>query len=187
MYIICPNCKTNFVVESYVLNIKGRKVKCSKCQHVWHQKPVHFDAASQEILPQTVQRRYHVPAIIQQKKISWLAISVIMLSILYLSFLGLMRYKTWQNNLYRQGLHLEIIKLEYLDDQLLLEYRILQQGDFSNPAPNIKISLLGDKRQVVAATSFKAIALSPYRYLYIKTKFESLAAQINILEIVLLN
>lgn len=183
MYIVCPNCKTNFVVAADVFNTKARKVKCCKCQHIWYHRPIQLQSLQQQILPQKVQQRYHVPVIIQQKKISWLSIAAIILILIYVAILGVMRYKTWQNTLYQKGLQLEIVRLEYLDDQLLLEYRILNKGDLSSPPPNIQIALLGERRKVIAATSFKAIALSPYRYLYMQTTFQSLAAKINVLEI----
>ncbi|ADE29703.1 MJ0042-type zinc finger domain-containing protein [Rickettsia prowazekii] len=38
MYITCPNCKTQFIVTSNQIGINGRRVKCSKCKHLWYQK-----------------------------------------------------------------------------------------------------------------------------------------------------
>ena len=38
MYIACPECDTKFVVTPEQIGKHGRKVKCSKCSHVWHQK-----------------------------------------------------------------------------------------------------------------------------------------------------
>nr|WP_253308088.1 MJ0042-type zinc finger domain-containing protein [Rickettsia endosymbiont of Ceutorhynchus assimilis] len=38
MYITCPNCQTKFTVFNEQIGINGRKVKCSKCRHIWHQK-----------------------------------------------------------------------------------------------------------------------------------------------------
>ena len=37
MYIACPECDTKFVVTPQQIGKHGRKVKCSKCSHVWHQ------------------------------------------------------------------------------------------------------------------------------------------------------
>lgn len=43
MYISCPSCSTTFVVESEQISHSGRKLRCSKCRHVWffslHKKP----------------------------------------------------------------------------------------------------------------------------------------------------
>jgi predicted Zn finger-like uncharacterized protein len=38
MYIACPECDTKFVVTSEQIGKHGRKVKCSKCSHIWHQR-----------------------------------------------------------------------------------------------------------------------------------------------------
>ncbi|MFK7973493.1 MAG: zinc-ribbon domain-containing protein [Rickettsiaceae bacterium] len=38
MYISCPKCQTKFVVKSEQIGTYGRKVKCSKCANIWHQK-----------------------------------------------------------------------------------------------------------------------------------------------------
>jgi predicted Zn finger-like uncharacterized protein len=40
MYITCPGCKTRFAVTAEQIGNNGRKVKCSKCFHIWHQKPL---------------------------------------------------------------------------------------------------------------------------------------------------
>ena len=38
MYISCPERDTRFVVNSEQIGTHGRKVKCSKCAHIWHQR-----------------------------------------------------------------------------------------------------------------------------------------------------
>ncbi len=38
MSITCPNCNTSFIVSNDQIGTLGRKVKCSKCQHIWYQK-----------------------------------------------------------------------------------------------------------------------------------------------------
>lgn len=39
MYIACPECTTRFVVTAEQIGKEGRKVKCSKCLHIWQQHP----------------------------------------------------------------------------------------------------------------------------------------------------
>ena len=39
MYITCPECETRFAVTADEIGKNGRKVKCSKCFNIWHQKP----------------------------------------------------------------------------------------------------------------------------------------------------
>lgn len=38
MYITCSNCQTKFVVTNNQIGVNGRRVKCSKCNHIWYQK-----------------------------------------------------------------------------------------------------------------------------------------------------
>ena len=40
MRITCPECTSGFDVPDNAIPEKGRKLKCSQCQHKWHQLPV---------------------------------------------------------------------------------------------------------------------------------------------------
>ncbi|MDO8606972.1 MAG: DUF3426 domain-containing protein [Phaeospirillum sp.] len=40
MLISCPNCATNFSIPDSALGATGRKLKCAKCGHKWHQQPL---------------------------------------------------------------------------------------------------------------------------------------------------
>ena len=37
MIITCPQCETRYTMDAAGLPASGRKVRCSKCGHVWHQ------------------------------------------------------------------------------------------------------------------------------------------------------
>ncbi len=39
MILTCPACSTRFAVDDGALGTAGRRVRCGKCQHVWHQDP----------------------------------------------------------------------------------------------------------------------------------------------------
>lgn len=38
MIIACPKCNTGFFVTPEQIGLSGRRVKCSKCSHIWHAK-----------------------------------------------------------------------------------------------------------------------------------------------------
>ncbi|RAU22814.1 hypothetical protein CU669_05345 [Paramagnetospirillum kuznetsovii] len=40
MLITCPSCSTNFSIPDSALGTTGRKLKCAKCGHKWHQQPM---------------------------------------------------------------------------------------------------------------------------------------------------
>lgn len=48
MHINCPECSSVFEVSSDALGGDGRKVKCAKCKHVWHQKPDNSKESEEE-------------------------------------------------------------------------------------------------------------------------------------------
>lgn len=39
MIITCPSCDSRFEVPTAALGTEGRQVRCSSCQHAWHQMP----------------------------------------------------------------------------------------------------------------------------------------------------
>ena len=39
MILTCSKCATQFTVSAAALGTRGRKVKCSRCAHTWHQEP----------------------------------------------------------------------------------------------------------------------------------------------------
>lgn len=39
MILTCPDCATRFSIKAGMLGPAGRKVRCSRCGHVWHQDP----------------------------------------------------------------------------------------------------------------------------------------------------
>ncbi len=43
MILECPNCQTRFMVPDNAIGADGRKVRCAKCKHQWHQMPDHDD------------------------------------------------------------------------------------------------------------------------------------------------
>ena len=40
MKIACPNCGTRFTVPDNALGTKGRRIRCARCAHTWHQDPL---------------------------------------------------------------------------------------------------------------------------------------------------
>lgn len=39
MILVCPNCTARYEVDGTKFPAEGRKVRCKKCGHVWHQAP----------------------------------------------------------------------------------------------------------------------------------------------------
>jgi predicted Zn finger-like uncharacterized protein len=49
MILTCPECATRYEVDAANFPAEGRKVRCKKCGHAWHQTPEHHDADRAEI------------------------------------------------------------------------------------------------------------------------------------------
>jgi predicted Zn finger-like uncharacterized protein len=39
MIVTCPACATRYSVDPSAISAEGRKVRCTRCSHVWHQMP----------------------------------------------------------------------------------------------------------------------------------------------------
>lgn len=50
MIVACPSCKTRFNVPDTAFPADGRKVKCSNCGEVWHQRPSREEPAPEDDL-----------------------------------------------------------------------------------------------------------------------------------------
>ena len=52
MIISCPECETKFAIADAVLGERGRKVRCFKCGHAWHQMPENAPPPKSSLPPQ---------------------------------------------------------------------------------------------------------------------------------------
>jgi predicted Zn finger-like uncharacterized protein len=39
MIVVCPQCRTRYLVDPRALGADGRRVRCAQCSHIWHHKP----------------------------------------------------------------------------------------------------------------------------------------------------
>lgn len=74
MILTCPSCETRYQTDPAHFGTEGRKVRCAKCGHVWHQMPAEVPvepepeyAAGEEPAPTPVrefsQRAAYAPAV----------------------------------------------------------------------------------------------------------------------------
>lgn len=47
MIVSCPNCETRFTLPDGAISGSGRKMKCAKCGHKWHQMPEDHEAEAE--------------------------------------------------------------------------------------------------------------------------------------------
>jgi len=46
MILSCRSCAARYLVDPHAIGAAGRKVRCAKCGHVWHQEPSHGSTES---------------------------------------------------------------------------------------------------------------------------------------------
>ncbi len=55
MILVCPSCMARYRVKVEALGATGRRVKCTRCSHVWHAEPpehqVEIVHAELEVMP----------------------------------------------------------------------------------------------------------------------------------------
>ncbi len=52
MIISCPNCSTTYKVDDATLGPQGKSVRCSNCEHQWHQQPAPAPTPAPEPIPE---------------------------------------------------------------------------------------------------------------------------------------
>lgn len=57
MLISCPSCKASFAVPAKAIGETGKKVKCTKCAHVWFQEPVRVDKSKLDNIPANIEAK----------------------------------------------------------------------------------------------------------------------------------
>jgi len=181
MYISCPNCQTKFVVPNNQIGINGRRVKCSKCSHIWYQKLDYntgklsdFDKElNHEAVKTPIRNEYsgqfsaNVPVILPytplKKKNSffpllWASFIILCLAILLIdSFECLNKY---------DQLKIEEINLRKSTspDSIKVFYKLSNQSNYQISNPLIKVKVIDSNNQVldeyISITKLKAKILA---------------------------
>ena len=83
-----------------------------------------------------------------------------------------------------EGFKLEVTKIEYLENKLYVEYRILNTNNYLKQAPKIKITLLNENHQIIDSVWLKTlVSLKSHNYLYIGSQFLNVPKNINSFEV----
>ena len=103
MIVVCPECRTRYLVDPRALGASGRRVRCAQCSHTWHhQPPPEALAEAETVAPPPVSeappraervepqferspieeepvRRIQLPAIAQPRRRPWLGVAWVVL------------------------------------------------------------------------------------------------------------
>lgn len=193
MYISCLNCQTKFIVLDNQIGINGRRVKCSKCRHIWYQKLDYntsklsdFDKDKVEAVKTPIKNGYsnyfsaNVPVILPyippKRKYNvfpllWTSFIIFCLAILLLdSFKVLSKY---------DQLKIEKIKLgtSHREGVIKMFYQLSNNSDYLISNPLIKVKAMdGNNRaldEYISITKLK-IKIPPKQNAYVEMEISGL-------------
>lgn len=209
MIIVCPNCSTSFIIPDQALGDEGRKVKCSKCQHVWHAtksnaKEKHY-AEAPAVAVKAIPVNSALPAVAQEKFPVMALLSTIFLFILIMFTIFFFHSETLRNTEFGFNL-LEKLRLHSTEGFVLKEihvkseikaqkpsitlgYKIVNNSDFIQPMPLIRIRLLNETGKVLHSyiRTDSNYEFQPFSQLSPRTEFLDVSSDTRKVEIALGN
>lgn len=207
MYIKCPSCSTSFVVTPIQIGPKGRRVRCSKCNHGWfvdalEEKLPDNIAEPSSIIPDRVSGGsaggflpgVNLPALLPINIPFYLYAIPTILTVLIifgcvvlfqdkLSFLGFAGTS--------EDLSVHDINIDYnrKDGDITASYKIVNSAQKFVPVPLIRIRLLDKDHRALKThiTSNPNVDLAPKQYVGIRTNFADAPPNVEFIDISLGN
>ena len=96
MIVSCPSCATRYLIDPAALGREGRRVRCAKCSHIWHEQPPADMPKRVDILPPDDEPRAvpfgsNLPAVVAQRRranrLGWLAVTAAVVIIIVAAIL----------------------------------------------------------------------------------------------------
>lgn len=181
MYIACPECDTKFVVTPEQIGNHGRKVKCSKCSHIWHQKLNNPVRVEPTILTPTettpLGNGVNLPALLPVKIQPYLyALPMVMIGLiifmLIMVFPNNLGFDSLLNN---KTLSIRDIKIDNQTelDKITVSYKILNSSLKNQKMPLVRIRLFDKSNRVIKSLidDHTEINMSPNQFIQVKTEF----------------
>jgi predicted Zn finger-like uncharacterized protein len=181
MYIACPECDTKFVVTPEQIGTHGRKVKCSKCSHIWHQKS--GDNARIEptitapIKTTPLGNGVNLPALLPVKIQPYLyALPLMMIGMI--TFMLVMLFPNnlgFDSLLNSNQLSIRDIKIERQQDidKITVSYKVLNNSANNVKMPLVRIRLFDSNSRILKSLidDHTNIDMSPNQFIQVKTEF----------------
>ncbi len=181
MYIACPECNTKFVVTPEQIGKHGRKVKCSKCSHIWHQKldsPMRIEPTVLAPIEATpLGNGVNLPALLPIRIQPYLyalpffmmAMILFMLTMLFPNNLG------FDSLLNSKKLSVHDIKIENHKDlnKITVSYKVMNNSKKNLKMPLVRIRLFDGNSRILKSLidDHTNIDMSPNQFIQVKTEF----------------
>ena len=180
MYIVCPECDTKFVVTPEQIGKHGRKVKCSKCFHVWYKKldeDTHIEPALTAPIAATklgngvnlpALRPVKAPPYIYMMPVVMIGLIIFMLVMLFPDNLG------FELLLNSNDLSIEDVQIVNQKDvdKITVSYKVHNTSLKDVKMPLVRIRLFDENNKVLKSlTDYHTNIISPNQFIQIKTEF----------------
>lgn len=189
MYITCPECTTRFVVTAEQIGKEGRKVKCSKCLHIWQQHPPEQLRVEPKIESSTktlpLGNGVNLPVLLPVKIPAHLLYG---LPILLVSMIIFMFTILFQDNfvlpsiLNTKDLIISDVSYQRTLGKTAINYKVSNLSDKSVKIPLIRIRVFDKNHRLInfRIDDHSNIKLSPSQNVVIKTELEDVPPHANI-------
>lgn len=189
MYIACPECTTRFVVTAEQIGKEGRKVKCSKCLHIWQQHPPEQLRVEPKIESSTktlpLGNGVNLPVLLPVKIPAHLLYG---LPILLVSMIIFMFTILFQDNfvlpsiLNTKDLIISDVSYQRTLGKTAINYKVSNLSDKSVKIPLIRIRVFDKNHRLInfRIDDHNNIKLSPSQNVVIKTELEDVPPHANI-------
>ncbi len=189
MYIACPECTTRFVVTAEQIGKEGRKVKCSKCLHIWQQHPPEQLRVEPKIESSTktlpLGNGVNLPVLLPVKIPAHLLYG---LPILLVSMIIFMFTILFQDNfvlpsiLNTKDLIISDVSYQRTLGKTAINYKVSNLSDKSVKIPLIRIRVFDKNHRLInfRIDDHSNIKLSPSQNVVIKTELEDVPPHANI-------
>lgn len=194
MYIACPECNTKFAIKKEQIGESGRKVKCSKCSHIWHYDPKKEEPKSPAIKHEDVVNRpaqtkpakgVNVPALRPKKIPSYLP----WIPYLIIGFIIVVSIILFNTSLLNHS-PLELRNMQITKDvdlgKLTVAYKVFNSSDKELKMPLVRVQLIDNNNNILKSRidDHTHLMIAPNKSVQVKTEFSPVpesAENINIM------
>ncbi|MDG1437287.1 MAG: zinc-ribbon domain-containing protein [Rickettsiaceae bacterium] len=193
MYIACPQCDTKFVVTPKQIGLNGRKVKCSKCLHVWHYK-LDTNIVDEPVITKQkpiapIGNGVNLPALVKSEKPSYLFLLpgfvmgaiIVLLVFLFPQQVGINSFFN------KKDVAIQDVKIvkDAESEKIVVKYKVHNNSASSINIPLIRISLFDQNHDLIQENidNHSKIMIDPGKTVQIKTQFLSVHESVKTVDI----
>jgi predicted Zn finger-like uncharacterized protein len=190
MNILCESCNTCFVVDDNVIGVEGKKVRCSKCGHVWYQEQIKCHDDVKKNMSISERLGISLPAVIDSPKRSTFNTKYIIFAgisvLIYLILVLFAHNLKITNDFVTQGLSVDTVEFEQQQSsgKVKLSYKILNNSTEVRESPAIKVRFFDNENNIIKAGILEdKILIEPQNYVLVETEFKDVTKAVKNLDV----